>query len=85
MAYDGGMVMRRHSFYGDRTAGLSVSSSSPTGLTPSLWGQVCDDDDNGEGLAKSDYDNGDGDGDGDGDGEDPAESDYGEKQGKIPT
>ena len=46
---------------------------------------MCDDDDNGEGLAKSDYDNGDGDGDGDGDGEDPAESDYGEKQGKIPT
>ena len=31
--YDGGMVMRRH---GQWTAGLSVSSSSPTGLTPPL-------------------------------------------------
>ena len=79
LAYDGGMVMRQHDCYGHWTAGLSVSSSSPTGLTPSLSGQVCDDDDDGGDLAEMDDDDGDGDGDGDDDGEDPAESDYGEK------
>ena len=36
MAYDCGMFMRRHGCYGHWTAGLSVSSSPPTGLTPSL-------------------------------------------------